>query len=186
MIMEPKVTLVWWPAEDITVYELALLMRQASGIDRLRPAQFQQLPATARRHFQIIYNPADEDTSAWVAKWGVVRTVTAVSASFETLKAALQADPGYAWTWHCNIAMAIYDESHPQCICEILNGKYEGHRPDCAIVRAHNARHFQEHALSHDFCNNAAARFMNVCFGVDTTAMMAALGTVPADSGSST
>jgi hypothetical protein len=32
----------------------------------------------------------------------------AVSA-YDLLKAALQDDHGYAWSWHCNIAMAIYD-----------------------------------------------------------------------------
>lgn len=92
-----------------------------------------------------------------------------VAQAFAIIKGAMQADPDYAWGWHCNIAMAIYDESHPQCICEILDGEFKGHRPDCAIVRAHDARHFNEHALSHEFCNNAAARFMKLCFDVDTS-----------------
>lgn len=30
--------------------------------------------------------------------------------AFMDLRAALQADPGYAWSWHCNIAMASQDE----------------------------------------------------------------------------
>jgi hypothetical protein len=30
--------------------------------------------------------------------------------AFEALKAAIQADDDYAWGWHCNIAMAFYDE----------------------------------------------------------------------------
>lgn len=90
--------------------------------------------------------------------------------AFRILRRALQKDPGYAWGWHCNLAMSIYDESHPQCICEILDGEWQGgHRPDCSIVRAHDARHFNEHALSPAFCNNAAARFMKLCFGVDTS-----------------
>lgn len=89
--------------------------------------------------------------------------------AFDTLKSALQTDAGYAWSWHCSIAMAIYDESHPVCVCEILDGEYKGHRPECASVRAHDARHFNEHALSGEFCNNAAARFMKLCFDVDTS-----------------
>jgi hypothetical protein len=34
----------------------------------------------------------------------------AVADAFNTLKAALQADNSYAWSWHCNIAMAAVDE----------------------------------------------------------------------------
>jgi hypothetical protein len=30
--------------------------------------------------------------------------------AFGTLKKALQEDEGYAWGWHCNIAMAAFDE----------------------------------------------------------------------------
>ena len=30
--------------------------------------------------------------------------------AFETLKKAIGDDPSYAWSWHCNIAMAAYDE----------------------------------------------------------------------------
>jgi hypothetical protein len=90
--------------------------------------------------------------------------------AFAVLKAAMQADSGFAWSWHCNLAMSVYDESRPQCICEILDGKeFSGHRPDCAVVRAHDARHFKEHQLSHEFCNNTAARFMKLCFDVDTS-----------------
>lgn len=32
-----------------------------------------------------------------------------VALAMSALKAAMQADPGYAWGWHCNIAMAFYD-----------------------------------------------------------------------------
>lgn len=35
--------------------------------------------------------------------------ITIVEA-YDTLKAAMQADPQYAWGWHCNIACAIQDE----------------------------------------------------------------------------
>lgn len=91
--------------------------------------------------------------------------------AFRVIRRAIQKDPAYAEGWHSNIAMTIYDESRPQCICLILlneDEEFKGHRPDCAIVRAHDARHFEEHKLTHQFCNNAAARFMKMCFGVDT------------------
>ncbi len=28
---------------------------------------------------------------------------------FETLKTEIQSDPGYAWAWHCNLAVPIMD-----------------------------------------------------------------------------
>jgi hypothetical protein len=56
------------------------------------------------------------------------------SRAFADLKAAMQADPGYAWSWHCNIACAAKDEG-----------------------------------LDHAAANRAAARFMFMCFGVDTS-----------------
>jgi Tfp pilus assembly protein PilF len=30
--------------------------------------------------------------------------------AMDTLKKALQTDSGYAWSWHCNLAMAAFDE----------------------------------------------------------------------------
>lgn len=30
--------------------------------------------------------------------------------AMDHLRAALQSDPDYAWGWHCNIAMAAFDE----------------------------------------------------------------------------
>ena len=51
----------------------------------------------------------------------------------------------YAHSWHCNIAMACYDA---------LYGAED--RP--------NITHNQAHAIS----NDAASRFMKICFDVDT------------------
>lgn len=51
------------------------------------------------------------------------------------LSSAIRDDAGYAWGWHCNIAMAFVDEG-----------------------------------ATHDQANKAAARFMSLCFGADTTA----------------
>jgi len=34
-----------------------------------------------------------------------------IATAFDELKAAMQADPEYAWSWHCNFAMPIMDAS---------------------------------------------------------------------------
>ncbi len=48
---------------------------------------------------------------------------------------------GYAHSWHCNIAMSVYDASLSS-IC---------------------------HDHAHQIGNDAASRFMKLCFGVETT-----------------
>ena len=48
----------------------------------------------------------------------------------------------YAHSWHCNIAMACYDSI----------AKKDG----------------SNHAWAHDRANDAASRFMKLCFGVET------------------
>ena len=65
---------------------------------------------------------------------GDTKVPSRIQAAFEILKNAIQDDPAYAWSWHCNIAMASIDEGAPR-----------------------------------DSGNAAAARFMQMCFGVDTT-----------------
>lgn len=62
--------------------------------------------------------------------------------AFETLKAAIRADEGYAYSWHCNIAMSAYDE----------------------IAKADGSNH----DWAHERANQAATRFMKTCFDVDT------------------
>lgn len=57
-----------------------------------------------------------------------------VSEAFRIVMEAVQNDQGYAWAWHCNIAMASVDEG-----------------------------------IKHKAANRAAARFMKICFDVDTT-----------------
>ena len=75
-------------------------------------------------------------TMQWSARCSMLRAPkqSPVAAAFETLKAAMREDPAYAWSWHCNIAMALIEEGAP-----------------------------------FDTGNAAAARFMQMCFGVDTT-----------------
>ena len=63
--------------------------------------------------------------------------------AFEVLKKALQDDPEYAHGWHCNIAMMSYD----------------------AIRAAGDGDHEDAHAIG----NDAATRFMKLCFDVKTS-----------------
>jgi hypothetical protein len=61
--------------------------------------------------------------------------------AFRIVRRAIKKDAGYAEGWQSNIAMSIYDESRNQA--SGLDGK---------------------------FCNRAAARFMKICFDVETSA----------------
>lgn len=36
--------------------------------------------------------------------------VNPIAVAFRALANVMQSDPGYAWSWHCNIAMPIHDE----------------------------------------------------------------------------
>jgi hypothetical protein len=36
-----------------------------------------------------------------------------VAAAMQTISDAMRADPDYAWTWHCNVAMAARDAGAP-------------------------------------------------------------------------
>lgn len=36
--------------------------------------------------------------------------VNPIAVAFRALANTMQSDPGYAWSWHCNIAMPIHDE----------------------------------------------------------------------------
>lgn len=68
------------------------------------------MPATDGQHAT-----ASGVNSTPIPKANAVETVEAqeylagMPAAFDTLRRALQADPDYAWSWHCNIAMAFYD-----------------------------------------------------------------------------
>lgn len=73
----------------------------------------------------------------------VVKPYDPAPTAFQNLKKALQADPGYAWSWHCNIAMNLMDNL----------GSYN--------PKANN----QER---HRVCNEAAAKMMNYIFNIDT------------------
>ncbi len=60
------------------------------------------------------------------------------------LRKAFRADPDYARTWHDNIAMAYYDSSGP--------------------VEADSNAHAEQLRTG----NEAASRFMKLCFNVET------------------
>jgi hypothetical protein len=60
------------------------------------------------------------------------------------LKKAMKDEPYYAYAWHANIAMSVYDE----CTNDI------------------------SHHESHRLGNDAASRFMKICFGAETSLHM--------------
>ena len=70
-VIRPNIRLYWYPREDITVYELAFLVRYAAGIDDPTLGLFEQWPESFRRHFQIVYDPHDPAAVEWVEKYGV-------------------------------------------------------------------------------------------------------------------
>lgn len=65
------------------------------------------------------------------------------SVAMDELRKAFKEDPGYAWSWHCNIAMAMYDEF-----------------PDSFWV--------PDRSEQHKICNKAASRFMKNAFDIET------------------
>ena len=56
-----------------------------------------------------------------------------IKAAWDTFKAAMVADPEYAWAWHCNLAMPIMDT------CEV------SHR-----VANESAAHLMQHLFDYD------------------------------------
>jgi hypothetical protein len=71
-----------------------------------------------------------------------MKTAEETKAAFETIKQAMKEDPGYAHSWHCNIAMMCHD----------------------AILE-----HDDQVDFAHEVGNDAATRFMKLCFDVETS-----------------
>ena len=74
-----------------------------------------------------------------------------VAQAFEVIKKAMVDDTpsesgSYAHSWHCNVAMMCYD-----------------------AIRASDKNQLG-HDTAHEIGNEAATRFMKMCFGVDTRA----------------
>ena len=67
-----------------------------------------------------------------------------VSDAFNVLKNAIKEDDEYAYGWHANIAMSCHDANTST----------------------------QPHKQSLDAANNAASKFMKLCFGVETSQYM--------------
>jgi len=65
------------------------------------------------------------------------------SQPMNALRKAFEKDPEYAWAWHCNIAMAMYDEF-----------------PDSFWV--------PDRSEQHKIANRAASRFMKLAFDIET------------------
>jgi len=82
-----------------------------------------------------------------------------VKKAFDIIKAAMASDcpsePGsYAHSWHCNIAMMCYDA--------IRSAEEQ--------IPGATADDTQAHLDAHAIGNDAARRFMKICFGVETKA----------------
>lgn len=87
------------------------------------------------------YNFMSNEQNQSDTKANPVDTLVTLSVpdAFNVLKKAMQDDPEYAWSWHCNLAMSFYDEIET---CESND--------------------------AHVICNHAASRFMRLCFDIDT------------------
>lgn len=49
--------------------------------------------------------------------WKARKTGRAV----RTLSKAMKDDPGFAWSWHCNIAMPIFDAANKGCVEPVMS-----------------------------------------------------------------
>ena len=67
---------------------------------------------------------------------------TEIKNAVDTLKKAFKADPAFAHTWHCNIAMAVQDSD--KWLRESLS-------------------------IQHAVANDGASRFMKLAFDVETS-----------------
>ena len=68
---------------------------------------------------------------------------TDIESAMDVLKKAFEKDPDYAYSWHCNVAMACYD----------------------TIMRRSEGI---SHERAHEISNDAASAFMRICFDVTT------------------
>jgi hypothetical protein len=66
----------------------------------------------------------------------------------------MMTDPEYAHGWHCNIAMMCYDAI------------MDSHEKEPGALADDTLKHEDAHKIG----NEAASRFMKMCFGVETDA----------------
>lgn len=76
-----------------------------------------------------------------------------VKQAMDTLRMAMEQEPDYAHSWHCNIAMMCYDSIRSADITAIDEDSGDMSHEDAHIVG-----------------NDAASRFMKICFGINTKA----------------
>lgn len=96
--------------------------------------------------------------------------------AFRVLRRSMVRDSGYAISWHSNIAMAIYDESRrtdnkPEALVSVARRTERGDFDAILTVpREQAVAGFRQRLgeLDAAFCNQAAARFMKLCFDVDS------------------
>lgn len=115
-VVESFTKLTGAPADHATVehWETALTA--------VMPADFKDWHANSRREWpdiaaHVISNLRQREDEAWAAVERLSAPAPAtdkesltVADAMTVVIHALQDDPGYAWSWHCNIAMAAVDE----------------------------------------------------------------------------
>jgi len=81
-----------------------------------------------------------------------------LGAAFSAVKQAMTGDGSgggsYAHSWHCNIAMMCYDAIMAE------------HEKEPGALADDTLKHNEAHKIG----NNAASRFMKLCFDIDTRA----------------
>jgi hypothetical protein len=96
--------------------------------------------------------------------------------AFRIVRRAIRRDPGYAEGWQSNIAMAIYDESRrtderqpyiESAIRRTERGDFDAVLSVPRDEAAQGLRQQIRRPLDSRFCNDAASRFMQICFGVN-------------------
>lgn len=112
----------------------------------------------------------------WIANIPNIPTILA----FRLIRRAIRKDTAYAEGWQSNIAMALYDESRSarsvsspyaaSVLRRMERGDFDGilRVPRSEAVDGLRDQIAEQQALSHEFCNRATARFMQICFGVNT------------------
>lgn len=100
--------------------------------------------------------PLADRVSVWLTNLWHWRTAWAV----RYLSKQLQRDKAFRDAWQSNIAMPIYDATHPQCTCPTKAGRYDAHYPECPLY----CLPLSDRELPAYQCNAIADRLMKHLF----------------------
>ena len=97
-----------------------------------------------------------------------------IPTAFQTIKDAMLREPDYAYSWHANIAMPIYDScQEPMCRCpysEDYGYKSGRHDEECpVVVYRHEIFDGKRVVIPIEQANEIASRLMNHLFGAQTS-----------------